>query len=161
MDNARVKADEIDREFGEIFGRHYSCVETYYTDDAETVLIAYSTMAQTVLHTVKQLRAQGRKVGMIRLRMLRPFPTEQLLSAMNPDTRYIVLDRNLSYGAGGIFAQEIRNCVYRHHLRPLIFDVCIGMGGRDVTPAVIAGVVEKYEKQETVDQDFYWEGVRF
>ncbi|MCK4858475.1 MAG: pyruvate ferredoxin oxidoreductase [candidate division Zixibacteria bacterium] len=159
METAKVKAVEVDREFGDLFGRYYQNIETYEIDDAETVLIAYATMAQTTLHTVKQLRRQGRKVGMIRIRLFRPFPTERLLEVIKPDVRYIVLDRNIGFGVSGIFCQEIRSALYRHDLRPKIFDIVLGIGGRDITPEIITGVLDKYEKLPTVDQDFYWEGV--
>lgn len=160
MDKAKGLINDIHQEFGDLFGRYYDTLETFEIEDAEMVLIAYSTMAQTVEHTVKQLRAAGRKVGMIRVRMLRPFPVERLVELIKPDVKYVVLDRNICFGVGGIFAQEIRNALYRFPAKPKIFDVVIGLGGRDVTPEVVTGVVDKYEKLETVDQDFYWEGLK-
>lgn len=161
MQLAATKVDEIDKEFGDVFGRYYDSVETYDVDDAEMVLIAYSTHAQTALQTVRDMRAEGRKVGMIRVRLFRPFPAEKVRRLIKPNVKYVVLDRNIGFGVGGIFGQEIQNSLYRHDIRPRIFDVILGLGGRDVTPGVIRGVVDKFEKKETVDQDYYWEGVRF
>lgn len=160
MDKAKVLINDVHREFGDIFGRYYDTLETLHVEDAELVLIAYSSMAQTVEHTVKELRAQGRKVGMIRVRMLRPFPVEKLAELIKPDVKYVVLDRNIGFGVGGIFAQEIRSALYRFPAQPKIFDVVLGLGGRDVTPEVVTRVVDKFEKMESVDRDFYWEGLK-
>jgi pyruvate/2-oxoacid:ferredoxin oxidoreductase alpha subunit len=161
MEMAAANVDQVQKDFGDLFGRYYESVETYFVDDAEMVLVAYSTMAQTVLQTVKDLRAEGRKIGMIRMRLFRPFPTERIRQIVRPDVKYLILDRNIGFGAKGIFCQEIHSALYQHDVKPRIFDLIIGLGGRDVTPEVVRHVVDKYEKIETVDQDFYWEGVRF
>ena len=160
MDQANSLVKDVHRDFGDLFGRYYDTIETFEVEDAELVLIAYSTMAQTVEHTVKELRRQGRKVGMIRIRMLRPFPVERLVELMKPDVKYVILDRNIGFGIGGIFGQEIRSALYRFPEQPRIFDLIIGIGGRDVTPEVVTRVVDRFEKLETVDQDFYWEGLK-
>ena len=160
MDQAQAVVKDVQRYFGDLFGRYYDTIETFEIEDAELVLIAYSSMAQTVEHTVKDLRKQGRKVGMIRVRMLRPFPVERLAGLMKADVKYVVLDRNIGFGIGGIFGQEIRSALYRFPQQPRIFDLIIGIGGRDVTPEVITRVVDRFEKMETVDQDFYWEGLK-
>lgn len=161
MELAARKVDEVDREFGDLFGRYYQSLETYDTEDADLVLIANSTHAQTTLQTVRDLRREGRKVGMIRVRLLRPFPTQRMRDIVKPNTKYVVLDRNICFGVGGIFCQEIRNALYGHSVRPRIFDVILGLGGRDITCEVIRRIVDKFSNKETVDQDFYWEGVKF
>jgi len=160
MEEAFVKLDEYDEEFSQLFGRKYSAIETYNVEDADTVLIAYASMFQTAKHTMNEMRKQGRKIGLIRVRLFRPFPAEAIVNAMPADKKYIVLDRNISFGVGGIFAQEIRNSLYRHKKRMQLFDVTLGLGGRDITPKIIEGVIDKYEKKDTVDADFYWEGVK-
>ena len=160
MELAKAKIDEIDSAYAKAFGKQYHSIETYDADDAEIVLISYATMAQTVKHTVKQLRRQGKRVGMIRMRLFRPFPSEMLAQIVKPNVKYIVLDRNISFGAGGIFAQEIRSALQHHRIDCPVFDVSLGLGGRDVTPEVISNVVDRFADIKHPDREYYWEGVK-
>jgi pyruvate/2-oxoacid:ferredoxin oxidoreductase alpha subunit len=160
MDTAKVVANEVYREFESHFGRLYSSLDCYELEDATTVFITYSTMAQTVKHAVREMRREGEKVGLIRIRMFRPFPTEDLRQLVKSNCRYIVLDRNVSFGAGGIFGQEIRAALHSRALDFGIVSITLGLGGRDVAPAMIREIAAKYSKGETLTGDHYWEGVR-
>ena len=102
-------------------------------EDAESVLLASGSASSTALHTVKQLRKAGRKVGLLRIRQLRPFPDNSLLSLVRPDQRLGVLDRNLSPGTGGVFTQEVRTALQRHGRGNPVYEFVAGLGGRDIT----------------------------
>ncbi len=160
MDETKRVAGETFRQFAAIFGRKYSCLETYEVADAEVVFITYATMAETVRHTVREMRSEGHKVGLIRLRMFRPFPVEQLLQLLNPACCYIVLDRNISFGAGGILGQETKAALYSSAAVTRLYDITLGLGGRDITPAMIREIALKYPDGKHVPGTQYWEGVR-
>jgi pyruvate/2-oxoacid:ferredoxin oxidoreductase alpha subunit len=160
MDTAKIVASDVYQKFESHFGRRYGNLESYELEDAQTVFITYATMAQTVKHAVRELRREGQKVGLIRIRLFRPFPAEELRRLIKADCRYIVLDRNVSFGAGGIFAQEIRSALYSHAPQSSIVSITLGLGGRDVGPAMIKQIAAKYSEENTFTGDHYWEGVR-
>jgi pyruvate/2-oxoacid:ferredoxin oxidoreductase alpha subunit len=160
MDMAKKVAETAWHEYAELFGRRYSSIESYETEDADIVFIAYATMAQTVKHTVREMRREGKKVGLIRVRMFRPFPVEELCRAVTPGCRYVVLDRNVSFGSGGIFCQEIRGALYGQKECLEIHGVTLGLGGRDITPLTIRGTADRLVQGKAPLPDDFWEGVR-
>ncbi len=145
MDQARQVFREVDEEWGRRFGRRYGAVERYQTEGADTVLVTSGTVTSTARHVVNQRRARGERVGLLKVKMFRPFPTEELRLALAGVPRVAVLDRNLSPGHGGIFAEEIRSALYDlpAERRPRLEGYVIGLGGRDVTPAVIGECVDR------------------
>ena len=139
MDAARDEFERIDAEWGRRFGRRYGAVEAYHTEDAEIVLVTSGTISSTSRHVVNEARARGEKVGLLKVKMFRPFPTAALRRALAGIPRVAVLDRNISPGHGGIFAEELRSALYDMNEtdRPRVYGYVVGLGGRDVTPAVI------------------------
>jgi pyruvate/2-oxoacid:ferredoxin oxidoreductase alpha subunit len=160
MDRANTAAEDVCRQFQKTFGREYAGLETYELEGADTVFISYATMAQTVKHAVREMRAEGKKVGLIRIRMFRPFPAAQLRELVKPDCTYLVLDRNISFGSGGVFGQEVKASLYPSDSRASVFGITLGLGGRDVTPSVIKSIAHKYSGPQAVTVDQLWEGVR-
>lgn len=129
-------------EFNEVFGRRpEGALATEQTEDAETILIASSTMAATARSVVRHRRALGERIGLVRIKQFRPFPRAELIGAVSNARRVGVLDRNHSPGSGGIFWNEI---VASLQGIPdlLIQDYVIGIGGGDVTPRAIDEVVD-------------------
>lgn len=122
-------------EFGNRFGRRYQPVEAYRTEDADTLLLAIGSFAETATVAVDELREKGEKVGLVRLRLWRPFPFAALRAAVKSARYLIVFDRCLSLGGpGGPLCSEIKSALYRELQKPKIFNFVGGMGGRDVTP---------------------------
>ena len=119
------------------FGRGVGLVERYRCDDAEEILVASGTPASTARTVVDDLRRRGRAVGLVKVRAFRPFPVEALREALAPARTVAVLDRNCSYGASGIFFQEVKAALYGIPGAPPVHGFVAGMGGRDVTPATI------------------------
>jgi pyruvate/2-oxoacid:ferredoxin oxidoreductase alpha subunit len=145
MDQARATYDAIDAEWGERFGRKYGAIESYRTEDAELVLVTSGTVTSTSRYVVNALRDKGEKVGLIKVKMFRPFPTAALREAVKGIKHVAVLDRNISPGHSGIFAEEIRAGLYDvpDAERPAIHGYIIGLGGRDVTPETIIDCVDR------------------
>ena len=143
-----VLAEAID-EFERVFGRRpQGLLSTEQCEDAETILIASSTIAATLRDVVATRRGLGEKVGMIKLKSFRPFPREEVLRAIGNARRVGVLDRNHSPGSGGIFWNEIAATLAN---RPdtLLQDYIVGLGGGDVTPAVIHQIVDDLSARTT------------
>ncbi|VBB42965.1 Pyruvate synthase subunit PorA [uncultured Desulfatiglans sp.] len=122
-------------EMGELTGRHYRPVETYAAEGAETVFITMGSIGETVSMAVDRLRGQGYAVGLVKLRLWRPFPFDALREALKGVRRIIVIDRAVSFGGpGGPVAAEIRSALYGVEPRPAVVNMISGLAGRDVTP---------------------------
>ncbi len=123
------------------FGRGVGLLEAYQTEDAEEILIASGTVASTARAVIDEQRARGRPVGLVKIRAFRPFPVAALRRALAPAKRVAVLDRNCSYGASGIFFQEVRAALYGAPGAPEVHGYIAGMGGRDITPATVEAAI--------------------
>src|SRR5919198_6178454 len=125
------------REFYEIFGRQREpFLEEYMTDDAEYVLMGQGTIAMPGRVIVRKLRAQGHKVGFVRLKWFRPFPTEGVVRSLGRFKGVGIIDRDYSFGAphfGGVLFTEIRAAFYDAPRRPAMINFIAGLGGREVT----------------------------
>jgi len=166
MEQARKVVDEVDEEWGRRFGRRYGAIESYRTEDAEVVLVVSGTIASTARHVVNQLRAQGEKVGLMKARMFRPFPSAAIRQALAGVPHVAVLDRNISPGHCGIFAEEIRAALYdlEPGRRPVIHGYIIGLGGRDVKPENISDCIartrEAARSGQAPELEDVWVGVK-
>ena len=149
---------EAQDEFEDIFGRRPAGVlETFETDDAETIFIACNTMARTLRNVVMERREKGEKIGMIRTKLFRPFPRKELLAAIGETKRVAVLDRNHSPGSGGIFWQEVAATLTQQP-DVLLQDYLVGLGGGDVTPENINAIIDDMN-QRTTASDPEWKDV--
>jgi len=142
IDEAMKRVPEVYQEcresFTEVFGRDPGgMIQTFATDDAELILIATGTIATTVREVVRRRRDAGEKVGLVKLKMFRPFPDAALRDACKSATRVAVLDRNYAAGTGGIFCQDTRAAFQGHRDDVLVQDYLTGLCGGDVTPSVI------------------------
>jgi len=139
-------------EFKKLFGRDYSAmVEGYLLDDAETVLVAMGSICGTTKDAIDEMRAAGKKVGLLKVRVFRPFPTEELAKALAGAKRIAVLDKNISLGSKGALALEIKDALYGS--RVPVYDYIIGLGGRDVRKRDIKEIVALAEKGQ--GDEFY------
>ncbi|MGW8222231.1 MAG: transketolase C-terminal domain-containing protein [Syntrophobacteria bacterium] len=122
------------QEFGDLFGRYYKPVETYRTDGADTLLVTMGSLSETAMTAVDHMRANGKDVGLVRIRLFRPFPFEEFLAAVEGAKQIAVMDRALSLnGAGGPLAIEVKAALYDEPERPYIWNYVAGLAGRDVT----------------------------
>jgi len=160
FERATEVIDRVYDEFDARFGRSYKSIEPYFCDDADVVLITSGSAASTVYHTVKKMREDGRKVGLLRLRQLRPFPEQALLKAIGPRQKVGVLDRNLSPGTGGVFTQEVRAALSRHGNHQPVCEFVGGLGGRDITVRDIEGIFTKLESNTAETSRINWVGLK-
>jgi pyruvate/2-oxoacid:ferredoxin oxidoreductase alpha subunit len=152
----------VEREWEQLTGRGYGPIEQYRTEDAELLLVTSGTITSTARHVVNELRAEGRGVGLVKVKMFRPFPTREIREALSKVPRVAVLDRNISPGHGGIFAEEIRSALYDLPVEdhPALYGYVLGLGGRDVTPAVIRGIVDEARTSPVPEREDLWVGVK-
>ena len=155
---ATEKFREIDEEYAGLLGRGYGIVEPYLCDDAELVMITAGSLAGPTQMVVDGLREKGIKAGRVKLKMFRPFPTEELEKALKPAKKILVLDRNLSPGTGGIFAHEIRSAL-KGDARP-VWGFVAGLGGRDITPDLIESMFFDALGAEAPVSNTIFKGVR-
>lgn len=131
-------------EFGKKFGRHYTPVDTYKTEDAEILLLTMGSFSQTAEIAIDKMRGEGKRVGLVKLRLWRPFPFEELRAAVGNAQVLVVFDRSLSYGGtGGPVCGEVKAALYGEEKRPRIVSFVGGLGGRDVFPEEFEQMVER------------------
>ena len=143
MEAVEEKYAAIEADFDAVFGRSYGPVDAFMCEDADVVLAMAGTAASTCRQVVMDLREQGEKIGLLKLKMFRPFPKDAVRRAVGHVSRLAVVDRNYSFGASGIFAQEIRAALCGLDQRPEVYGYIAGLGGRDVTPELLEDVYRR------------------
>ena len=152
MNSAKEIATRVDNEFREEFGRGYGIIEPVMLEDAEIVIVTAGSITSTARVAIKALREKGSRVGLLKLRLFRPFPVEAIQQALIGKKKIGVIDRNISLGGGGIFCQELRAALVHSPDHPLIFSYIAGIGGTDVNPEVIEKIaLDVMEKTEPID----------
>ena len=134
------------KEFAEIFGREYKPVESYRCEDAKILLLTMGSYSETAMTAIDKMREQGdgENVGLLRLRLWRPFPTDELRKAVENADVLIILDRALSFGsAGGPVGMEIKSALYDVSKKPKIVNFVGGLGGRDITVGNFEELIKK------------------
>jgi pyruvate ferredoxin oxidoreductase alpha subunit len=146
-ENAIAAYDEIARDFAREFGRDHPAVETYRTDDAEIVFLMMGSFATKAMGAVDRLREAGLPVGLVRPRLLRPYPAEAMRRAVAGKRAVAVVDQNLSMGQGGVLYTELAGALYgQPDAPPILASFVGGLGGRDITPEEFFEIVERTRK---------------
>jgi len=142
---SQVVIEEVWEKFAKEFNRpHYQVIEPYKADDAEYLLITVGGLSQTASVAIDQLREQGVKVGLVKLRLWRPFPHAAIQEIMESRKGVFVFDRCISLaGSGGPVALEIKASMYNLPKRPQIVSFIGALGGRDMTVQNFADMVRK------------------
>ncbi len=142
-------APTVEEEYARIVGRDLGGpLPRYLTDDADAILVTMGTATTTARSTVDALRAEGRKVGLAKLRRFRPFPSEEVRALGRTGARIGVLDRSFTYGAAGAAATEVMAALYAASPRPLVRSFVAGLGGRDITPALVRSLYRHLLEEE-------------
>ena len=132
------------KEFGNHFKRYYSPVESYHSEDADTLLLTLGSSSETAMIAIDKMRGEGRKVGLVRIRLWRPFPFEEIRQAVKDAEVLIVLDKAISFGGpGGVVCSEIRSALYNQSKRPKVISFVGGLGGRDISPQGFEEIINK------------------
>jgi pyruvate ferredoxin oxidoreductase alpha subunit len=128
---------DVGREFGQEFGRQYGIFDEYGMDDAEMAILVLSSTAGTARSVIRKLRKGGLKIGLLKLRVFRPFPACELVEALKGIKALAVLDRSMSFGAmesaGPVFL-ETCSALFAAGAHPRVVNYIYGLGGRDVLP---------------------------
>jgi len=130
-------------EFAGILGRSYRPVEEYRTDGAETLLLTMGSYTETAKIVIDERRDKGEAVGLISLRLWRPFPFEELRRAVQDARLLIVFDRCISFGMGGPVFSEVRSALYDQDKRPKVVGFVGGLGGRDVSEKEFGYLIDR------------------
>ena len=149
MDQAQKRAKAViakaGKEFGAMFGRDYSAlIEGYRLDDADTAIIAMGSVCGTIKDSIDEMRTEGKKVGLLKIRVFRPFPAEEIAKMLSHVKRVAVLDKNISLGAKGATVMEVRDALYGSSIP--VKGYVLGLGGRDVRKRDVKEIVALCEK---------------
>lgn len=160
MEKAPALIEETGREYEKLFGRHLGLVDAYECDDAEFVFVTSGTAGYTARAAVDDLRASGVKAGNLRIKVFRPFPFDAVREVLGRVKKAAVVDRNCSYGAGGIFYQEVKSALYGRPGMPPLFGYIAGLGGRDITVDSFKEVAADASAKDSAGEEIVWIGVK-
>jgi pyruvate/2-oxoacid:ferredoxin oxidoreductase alpha subunit len=153
---------DVNDEYAKRFGFDYGgLLEEYACENAEGILITIGSMTGTARDVVDEMRKKGKRIGLVKLRCFRPFPTEEIREIAKKYSAIGVVDRNTSYGSagGGIIAMEIARALYTLENRPLLLNFHVGLSGSDITMTQIEYMADKVlnaVESGKVDKEVEW-----
>jgi len=159
MEEAQRRLVLIEKEFDTIFNRTHGLVEAIHCEDAEIIMVTTGTVTGTCREVLADLRSQGEKVGLFKLKLFRPFPADLIRRHLKSAPKIAVIDRNISFGAGGIFAQEIRAALCNPDPHPQVFGYVAGLGGRDITPDTLVEIYNHTKNNPAPAEETIWIGL--
>jgi len=137
----------VDKEFEKVTGRSLEYVYPYKMEDAEVAVIGMGSMMGTVREVVDELRVEGVKAGMIKLRLFRPFPMEEIIKAIGKVPVLGIMEKAYSIGgAGAPLYMEVKTSLYDKKQKPLVADYITGLGGKDTSPEMIRDIFKNLKK---------------
>ncbi|MGC9795742.1 pyruvate synthase subunit PorA [Fervidobacterium riparium] len=151
---------QVAEEFAKISGRKYDLVDEYMVDDAEYIMVALGSTAGTIKHTINELRAQGKKVGLVKPWVFRPFVKAEFQRVLNARKGVVVLDRAASFGAEAPLYEAVKSALYEVAVRPQMGSYVYGLGGRDITPDHIKQAFEDAFKGNLITDEERYLGLR-
>lgn len=147
LENSLPIIKKVGKEFGDLTGRYYDVIEKYHTDDADYIIVAMSSTCGTTRVVVDELRERGLPVGLLKIRIFRPFPLEEISNALKNAKVVGVLDRSMVPGSfAGPLYHEITSGMYHLDKRPIFQPYVYGLGGRDITIEHIKKVFEDLQE---------------
>jgi pyruvate ferredoxin oxidoreductase alpha subunit len=164
LKGAKPVVIEAWNEFAKLFGRKYQPVETYKTEGADTLLVTMGSTTETAMTAVDAMRAAGRKVGIVRIRLYRPFPKEEFLAAIKGAKQIAVMDRALAFSGmeTGPLATEIKAVLYDQAQKPYVWNFIAGLAGRDISVENFTEMADGVEAAaaDKLPQGATWTNVR-
>jgi len=160
MDETFTFFEQMEDEFDSILGRRHGALEAIQCDDAEVILITSGTVTSTSRQVVAGLREKGEKVGLLKIKLFRPFPVNMLRELTKSASKVAVIDRNFSFGASGIFAQEVKAALCNFPGHPPVYGYVAGLGGRDITTEVIEDIYWLAKNSTAPETESSWVGLR-
>jgi pyruvate ferredoxin oxidoreductase alpha subunit len=166
MKNALKKILDVNSEYAEISGRSYGngLIDTYQIEGAEIAVVVVGSTAGTLKVIVDQLRQEGVKAGVLRLRTFRPLPVEELRNALKNVKAIAVMDKSMTPGGlGGAVFSEVRNVLYDADEHPTVVSFIFGLGGRDTSPRDLRKIFDELTrivKTGHVEKEVHYFGLR-
>lgn len=166
MRNAKKVIAEVSAEFEKMTGRKYSFFEEYKMEDAEYVIVCMNSTAGTTKYAVDKLRAEGIKAGLLKVRMFRPFPAEEIAKALSKESikSIAILDKSDSLNAaGGALFEDVTSAMYTNKVYVPAVSYVYGIGGRDTTSEQMESVfadLQKIGKDDKVENPYRYVGLR-
>ncbi len=152
MQNAKEIIRRVSDEYAKLTGRTYGLIDLYNCDDAEHILITMGASSGDAKVATDMLRKEGIKVGLLRLRVIRPFPSDEIVAAIGNAATVSIVERALSPGIGNILAHEVKSVLYGNDAIPFVKSYIGGLGGRDITPADYVRVVKSSISRKEGDE---------
>ena len=145
--NALSVHEQVSKDFARVFGRSYEAVEVFMLDDADYVIVITNSFTTIARSAVIEMRKEGKKVGLVRIRLVRPFPRKQLEKMLQGKKGVAVFDQNISVGSGGILYPEIMTALYHNPERPQrVMSFIGGLGGNPVSHAEFRHMISAIEE---------------
>jgi len=155
---------KVFQDFNSRFGTNYNILSPHEMDDAEVALLAIGSLAGTAKEAVDKMRKEGKKVGIVALRVFRPFPHKELCDSLKNVKAVGVIDRNISFGSmGGALSMEVRAALYELKNRPHVMSFPTGLGGRDTRPEHFEKVTEillEVAQKDSIEENYKVVGCR-
>ncbi len=155
MENSRKIIKEVDGEFYNLTGRKYGFLEKYRANDADYIIVALSSTCGTAKVVVDSLRGEKKKVGLVKIRTMRPFPNKEIREALAGAKAIAVLDRSVSFGNYSPVFTEVRSALYDLNRKPRLYNYIYGLGGRNVGPYDIEKVFNDLIEEKVSDKINY------
>jgi pyruvate/2-oxoacid:ferredoxin oxidoreductase alpha subunit/pyruvate/2-oxoacid:ferredoxin oxidoreductase beta subunit len=155
MERSKEVVKQVDREFGEIFGRSYGTMEKFHWQNPRVALVTSGTVTGTARHILMEDQ-RFKDVGLLKLKMFRPFPEEEIAEALKGVEKVAVIDRNISLGHKGIFSEEIQSALAGLQRKPTVFGFITGLGGLDVTSNIIKEAINYTLEHKKSERSIVW-----
>jgi pyruvate/2-oxoacid:ferredoxin oxidoreductase alpha subunit/pyruvate/2-oxoacid:ferredoxin oxidoreductase beta subunit len=155
MERSKEVVREIDREFGEIFGRSYGTIEKFHWQNPTVALVT----SGTITGTARQILTEDQRfknVGLLKIKMFRPFPSEEIAEALKEVEKVAVIDRNISLGHKGIFTEEIQSALASLEKKTTVFGFITGLGGLDITGEIIKEAINYALEHKENKKNIVW-----
>jgi pyruvate ferredoxin oxidoreductase alpha subunit len=166
MKNALAVIQRVNSEYAKLTGRSYGngLLDAYCLEDAEIAVVCLGSTAGTLKTVVDELRKEGVKAGLLRLRTFRPLPVEEIRSALGNVKAVAVMDKSLSFGGnGGAVFHEVRHVLYDTKAHPYVVNYVYGLGGRDSSPKELRAIYEDLQRilrTQRVEKPLHYLGLR-
>jgi len=156
--NSKEVVAKVMEEFGKKFGRSYNVIEAYNTQKADCVFVALGSVGENIKTAINELKEQGKEAGLVSIRLLRPFPSDELISALKDKKRVVVIERVMPGGAAnGPLFHEISSLMYLNGIDIKMENYIAGLGGRDILPEsfidIFNGVIHKGDAAKEKNYD--------
>ncbi|MGC2873848.1 pyruvate ferredoxin oxidoreductase [Ihubacter sp. mB4P-1] len=142
-ENAKEVINEVAEEYREKFGHYYGgVIDTYMTEDADVILLAMGSVVGTIRCAIDEMRAEGKKVGLVKIRSFRPFPGKEIAEACAGAKAVGIIDKAISLGRGGIVGMDVKEYFCNMKEKPALKDYIAGIGGKELNREVIKQIYE-------------------